>query len=135
MNSNLNNIYYGIGRRKEATARIYLKEGTGNIKVNEKELRNYFYMDSDYLEKIIYYPLQLLNKEKNYDILARVVGGGFNAQAESIRLAISRTLLKIFPEQRTLLKSFGLLARNEKHKERRKVGKVKARKSPPFVKR
>src|SRR5215213_11649253 len=104
-----NNYYTGIGRRKEATARVYLKEGQGQAQVRtkegkEKDLKDYFYMEPSLCEKI-FQPLKLFSKEKNYNFFVRVKGGGFHSQAEAIRLGIARVLLKISPEYKTVLKS------------------------------
>jgi small subunit ribosomal protein S9 len=137
---NNNNIYYlGIGRRKEATARVYLKEGCGQAKVRisnrkEKELKDYFYMEPSLCADICQ-PLKLFNKEKNYDLLIRVGGSGFHSQAEAIRLGVARALLKISPEYKTVLKSFSLLTRDARRVERKKVGLKKARRAPQFSKR
>jgi len=128
------NYYIGVGRRKEATARVYLKEGVGKSEVNKKSLLDYFYMEPSLCEDI-YHPLKLFNKEKEYDLLVRVKGSGFHSQAEAIRLGIARALLKISPEYRATLKSFSLLKQDSRKPERKKIGKKKSRKSPQFSKR
>ena len=129
-----NNYYIGVGRRKEATARVYLKEGTGKAEVNKRSLNDYFYMETS-LSEDIYQPLKLFNKEKDYDLLVRVKGSGFHSQAEAIRLGIARALLKISPEYKTTLKSFSLLTRDARKVERKKIGFKKARKKEQFSKR
>nr|CAG8441150.1 6555_t:CDS:2 [Entrophospora candida] len=102
------NYFIGVGRDKEATARVYLKEGTGQAKVRtkdgkEKDLKDYFYMEP-FLCKDIYQPLKLFSKEKDYDLLIRVRGSGFHSQADAIRLGLARALLKVSPEYRTTLR-------------------------------
>src|SRR5687767_5018886 len=129
-----NNYYTGTGRRKEATARVHLKEGTGRATVNKKELKDYFYMDP-FLPMDIYQPLKLFNKEKDYDLLIRVKGSGFHSQAEAIRLGIARALLKVSPDYKTTLRSFSLLTRDPRRVERKKVGLKKARKKTQYSKR
>jgi len=140
-----NNIFYiGVGRCKRATATLFLKEGTGNFKINRKNskkkssgmlINDYFYMNS-FLCDEIFLPLKIFNKEKNFDFKVRVKGGGFSSQSLAIRLALSSAILKIFPEYRSTLKSFSLLNKNiKKKKERKKIGLKKARKAPQFSKR
>jgi len=129
-----NNYYIGVGRRKEATARVYLKEGTGKAQVNKKNLTDYFYMEPSLSEEI-YQPLKLFNKEKDYDLLVRVKGSGFHSQAEAIRLGVAKALLKISPEYKITLKSFSLLTRDARKVERKKVGLKKSRKKTQFSKR
>jgi small subunit ribosomal protein S9 len=133
------NYYIGVGRRKEATARVYLKEGKGQSLIRtkggkEKDLKDYFYMEPS-LREDIYQPLKLFNKENDYDLLVRVKGSGFHSQAEAIRLGIARALLKISPEYKTTLKSFSLLTRDARKVERKKIGFKKARKKTQFSKR
>ena len=134
-----NNYYIGVGRRKEATARVYLKEGSGKAQVRtkngkEKELKDYFYMEPSLCEDI-YQPLKLFSKEKDYDLLVRVKGSGFHSQAEAIKLGVARSLLKVSPEYRITLKSFSLLTRDARKVERKKIGFKKARKKEQYSKR
>src|SRR3954451_17694664 len=134
-----NNYYIGVGRRKEATARVYLKEGTGEGKIRtrngkEKEFKDYFYMEPSLCEEI-YQPLKLFNKEKDYDLIVRVKGSGFHSQAEAIRLGVARAWLKVSPEYKTTLKSFSLLTQDARRVERKKIGFKKARKKTQFSKR
>ena len=134
-----NNYYIGVGRRKEATARVYLKEGKGQTQVRtkhgkEKKLEDYFYMEPS-LCKDIFKPLKIFNKEKDYDLIVRVKGSGFHSQAEAIRLGVARALLKVSSEYKTTLKSFSLLTRDARRVERKKVGFKKARKKTQFSKR
>src|SRR5436305_2996287 len=129
-----NNYYIGVGRRKEAVARVYLKEGKGKNEVNKKAFSDYFYMEPSLCEDI-YQPLKVFNKEKDYDLLVRVRGSGFHSQAEAIRLGVARALLKVSSEYKTTLKSFSLLTRDARRVERKKVGFKKARKKTQFSKR
>jgi len=135
---NNNNYHLGVGRRKEATARVYLKEGNGEGQVRTdkgvKALRDYFYMEPSLCENI-YQPLKLFSKEKDYDLVVRVKGSGFHSQAEAIRLGVARALLKISPDYKTTLKNFGFLTRDARKVERKKVGFKKARKKEQFSKR
>src|SRR3954453_20647428 len=135
----INNYYIGVGRRKEATARVYLKEGKGQVQVRtkhgkEKKLEDYFYMEPSLCEDI-FKPLKIFNKEKDYDLIVRVKGSGFHSQAEAIRLGVARALLKVSSEYKTTLKSFSLLTRDSRRVERKKVGFKKARKKTQFSKR
>lgn len=124
-----------VGRRKEATARVYLQEGSGNIVVNKKLAENYFFMDK-FLIDLVKKPLKLFNKENDYDLNIIVRGGGFSAQAEAALLGVSRILLKISPEDyKFTLRQNKCLTRDFRSKERRKPGLLKARKRYPFVKR
>src|SRR4051794_10232079 len=135
---NNNNYYIGVGRRKEATARVYLKAGQGQAQVRtndgkEKDLKDYFYMEPSLCEDI-FKPLKLFNKEKEYDLLVRVKGSGFHAQAEAIRLGVAQAVLKISPEYKTTLASFFLLTRDARRVEPKKIGFKKARKKTQFSK-
>ncbi len=122
-----------VGRRKSAIARVYLGEGKGNITINKKDYKNYFpqikYQDT------VEQPLKLLGAEKKYDILVNVNGGGLTGQAEALRLAISRALVKINPEDRNVLKTNNCLRRDPRQVERKKPGQPKARKKFQFSKR
>ena len=122
-----------IGRRKTAVARIYLSEGKGNITVNNKEYDKYFTTDT--LQYKILQPLNLTDNADAFDIKAKVFGGGVTGQAEAIRLAISRALIAIDEENRSLLKPHGLLTRDPRMVERKKFGQKKARKKFQFSKR
>lgn len=123
-----------IGRRKEAVAHLIAVPGEGKVTINDKESSDFFFMDKS-LTVLIKKPFLLLNKEKDYDLQIKVKSGGFSAQAQAIVLAGARFLVKNFPDSRLLFKSHGLLTRDNRHKERRKPGLLKARKRPPFVKR
>ncbi|CAG8484906.1 3354_t:CDS:2 [Racocetra persica] len=112
----MNDNYNGLGRRKEANARVYLKEGTGQARIRtsngkEKSLHDYFYMEPSLCEDILR-PLKLFNKENDFDFFARVKGSGSQSQAGAIRLALARALLKVSPEYKITLKNFSLLTRD-----------------------
>ena len=124
---------HAIGRRKASVARIYLKKGKGNITVNGKDLKDYFPVST--MQYKIEQPFKILNIDKKFDLSISVVGGGNTGQAEAIRLAISRALCDVDSENRTLLKSNGLLTRDSRVVERKKPGQKKARKKFQWVKR
>ena len=122
-----------IGRRKASVARVYLKNGSGNIMINGKDLKDYFPMPN--IQDKVKEPLQILESEGTYDIKINVNGGGFKGQAEAIRLGISRALVKISEDNKPPLKAKKLLTRDARVVERKKYGKPKARKSFQFSKR
>jgi small subunit ribosomal protein S9 len=122
-----------IGRRKSAVARIYVSEGKGNVTVNKRELKEYF--PSSILQYVVLQPLNLLDVQEKYDIKVNLDGGGPSGQAEALRLAISRAMLKIDPESRSELKAAGFLTRDPREVERKKPGQPKARKRFQFSKR
>lgn len=122
-----------IGRRKKAIARIYLKEGKGEIIVNKKDYKEYF--PTGTLQYVVQQPLEVCELLGKYDIMANLDGGGTNGQAEALRLAISRALIEINPELRPPLKAKGLLRRDPRMVERKKPGQPKARKKFQFSKR
>lgn len=126
-------IINAIGRRKTAVARIYLREGKGTITVNNRDYKEYFSLPT--LHYIIQQPFELTNTASKYDIHVLLDGGGITGQAEALRLAISRALVKIDPEYRTSLKPKGLLRRDPRMVERKKYGQKKARKRFQFSKR
>jgi len=121
------------GRRKKAIARVFLKDGKGDIIINKRELNNYFPLST--LQYKVMQPLTLTDNEKAYDIMVTVKGGGIKGQAEAIRLAISKALTEIDPEYRLILKPEGLLTRDPRMVERKKFGQKKARKKYQFSKR
>tara|TARA_B100001113_G_scaffold96347_1_gene77239 strand:- start:110 stop:490 length:381 start_codon:yes stop_codon:yes gene_type:complete len=121
------------GRRKEATAVVRLSKGKGNVTVNKKNIDDYF--GRDVAKMIVRQPLVLTKTSENYDVDAKVQGGGSFGQAGAIRLAISKALLEENPDFRADLKKAGYLTRDSRVKERKKVGLKKARKSPQFSKR
>jgi len=122
-----------IGRRKTAVARIYLSEGKGKITVNDRTFEDYFTTDT--LKYKVMQPLNLTDQASSFDIKAKVFGGGTTGQAEAIRLAITRALVEIDEETRTVLKPEGLLTRDPRMVERKKFGQKKARKKFQFSKR
>lgn len=122
-----------LGRRKAAVARVFVKEGNGVITINKKELANYF--PSGILQFIVKQPLSKLGVLEKYDIKVNLDGGGFKGQAEALRLAISRALVKINPEDKPALKAEGFMTRDPRTVERKKPGQPKARKRFQFSKR
>ncbi|EMT38409.1 SSU ribosomal protein S9P [Thermoanaerobacter thermohydrosulfuricus] len=125
--------YYGTGRRKEAVARVRLMPGKGNIIINNKQLDEYFTLDT--LKYTVKQPLILTETIDKFDVYAKVSGGGFTGQAGAVRLGIARALVKADSELRPILKKAGFLTRDPRMKERRKYGLKKARKAPQFSKR
>lgn len=126
-------IINALGRRKSAIARIYLKEGKGDITINNRDYTEYFPQKT--LQYVVKQPLNILDVEGQYDIKVNLDGGGINGQAEALRLAISRALVKIDPECKTELRKVGLMTRDPREVERKKPGQPKARKRFQFSKR
>ncbi len=126
-------VVKALGRRKTAIARIYLKEGDGKILINKRDFREFF--PTAILHYVVEQPLQLTENLGKYDIKVNLAGGGITGQAEALRLAISRALIKIDPEYRPILKENGLLKRDPRMVERKKPGQPKARKKFQFSKR
>ncbi len=122
-----------LGRRKKAIARIYLKLGSGQITVNNREYKEYFPLAT--LQYVVTQPLHVVQLDGQFDIKANLDGGGISGQAEALRLAISRALVEMNPEHRSVLKSLGLLRRDPRMVERKKPGQPKARKRFQFSKR
>jgi small subunit ribosomal protein S9 len=125
--------YYGTGRRKTSTARVFLRPGTGAIKVNHKAFDAFFTTEA--LRTIIRQPLTLTETADKFDILATVAGGGVSGQAGAVRLGIARALVGYNLELRKKLKDEGLLTRDARAKERKKYGMAGARKRFQFSKR
>jgi small subunit ribosomal protein S9 len=125
--------FYGTGRRKTATARVFLRPGSGSVKVNGREIESYF--PSDILRMVVRQPLVLTDTAEKFDVVATVEGGGFAGQAGAVRHGISRALLEVDGELRERLKSAGLLTRDPRKKERKKYGQPGARKRFQFSKR
>ena len=126
--------FLGTGRRKSSIARVRLTDGTGKITVNGKDLNEYF--GEETLRVIVKQPLTVTNTEGKYDVVAKVVGGGFSGQAGAVRHGIARALNEANREEyRPILKSNGLLTRDSRMKERKKYGLKKARKDPQYSKR
>ncbi|MBK8808800.1 MAG: 30S ribosomal protein S9 [Bacteroidales bacterium] len=126
-------VVNALGRRKTAVARIYVKEGSGIINVNNKEYKEYFPQET--LQYIVKQPLTALDKDGKYDIKVNLDGGGYKGQAEALRLAISRAMVKIDIESKSPLRKLGLLTRDQREVERKKPGQKKARKRFQFSKR
>jgi|TARA_Y200000002_G_scaffold141431_1_gene116785 small subunit ribosomal protein S9 len=126
-------VIHTIGRRKTSVARLYLSKGKGSITVNKKNYNEFFTTAT--LQYKITQPLALTGNQANYALTVTVKGGGYNGQAEAVRLAISRALCKIDEENRSVLKSEGLLTRDPRMVERKKFGQKKARKKHQFSKR
>ena len=125
--------YYGTGRRKTSTARVFLRPGTGVITVNHREFADFF--PTAVLRTEIKQPLQLTDTVDKFDVLATVAGGGIAGQAGAVRLGISRALCEYNLELRPTLKKEGLLTRDARAKERKKYGLAGARKRFQFSKR
>ena len=122
-----------LGRRKAAVARVYLTEGTGQITIDKRPLDVYF--PSSILQYVVKQPLKALDCEEKYDIYAHLDGGGYKGQAEALRLAIARALVKINPEDKAVLRAEGFMTRDPRAVERKKPGQPKARKRFQFSKR
>ena len=121
------------GRRKSSIARVYIKEGTGKIVINKKDITEYF--PSSILQYVVKQPLSTLDAVEKYDIKANLVGGGFTGQSQALRLAIARALVKINPEDKSALRKEGFMTRDPRVVERKKPGRPKARKRFQFSKR
>jgi small subunit ribosomal protein S9 len=126
--------YIGTGRRKSAIARVRLVPGTGEIKINGRTADDYLQFSPAYLT-VVKAPLETLGLEQEYDLIAKVEGGGLTGQADAIRLGVARALCQLDPDNRKPLKIEGYLTRDPRAKERRKYGLKKARKAPQFSKR
>lgn len=127
------NEHYGTGKRKEAIARVFLRPGTGNIKVNGRTLDQYF--PTTVLRNVVRQPLVLTETADKFDALINVDGGGVSGQAGAVRHGLARALLKWNPELRKGLRSAGFLTRDPRSKERKKYGQKGARKRFQFSKR
>ncbi len=121
------------GRRKEAVARVRLREGTGTITVNSRALEDYF--PSPTHRMIIVEPLKVAGVDEQYDVDVTMHGGGITGQAGALRMAIARSIVEVDPEQRGKLKKAGFLTRDAREKEAKKYGLKKARKAPQYSKR
>jgi small subunit ribosomal protein S9 len=122
-----------IGRRKTAVARAYLSSGKGEIKVNNRDFKEYF--PSEVLQIIVKQPLVTTEQNDNFNISINVFGGGLSGQAEAIRLSIARALVELDQESRPVLKAEGFLTRDSRMVERKKYGRRKARRAFQFSKR
>jgi small subunit ribosomal protein S9 len=125
--------YYGTGRRKTSTARVYLRPGSGKIVVNKREFDSYF--PNEALRMIIRQPLRLTETVEKFDILVNVLGGGQAGQAGAVRHGITRALMEFNADLRPALKKAGLVTRDPRQKERKKYGQKGARARFQFSKR
>jgi len=125
--------HYGTGRRKTATARVFLRAGTGNVKVNNKTLEQYFFDETHRM--IVKQPLQASDTLSKFDLVVNVEGGGMRGQAGAIQHGIARALVDFSAELRQVLKKAGFLTRDPRMKERKKYGQPGARKRFQFSKR
>ncbi len=127
-------FFYGTGRRKSSVARVRLYKGTGKVVINNREIDDYFGLDT--LKLIVRQPLELTGLTDRFDVICSVIGGGVTGQAGAIRHGIARALLQYDAENlRPMLKSAGFLTRDPRMKERKKYGLKKARRAPQFSKR
>ena len=124
----------GLGKRKQATARVFLIPGEGNLIINKVPGTKYLQYNDSYLNTV-WAPLQVLNLEKQFNIVALTHGGGLTGQTEAIQLGVARQLCKLDSQNRAILKPFGFLTRDSRIKERKKYGLRKARKAPQYSKR
>lgn len=125
--------HIGVGRRKTSVARVYLRPGKGEIKINHRGIESYFPLP--WRRSMVMSPLEVTNMTGQYDIVANVRGGGLTGQAEAIQLGIARALLQVNEEYRGVLRSKDLLTRDPRAVERKKYGQPKARKRFQFSKR
>jgi small subunit ribosomal protein S9 len=126
--------YEGIGRRKQASARVRLfPGGTGNFIINDKPGEDYLPREGDV--DIMLAPLRAVGQDKAYNITVKVKGGGITGQTDAIKLGVARALLKVNPEFRSALRKSGFLTRDPRAKERKKPGLKRARKAPTYTKR
>jgi small subunit ribosomal protein S9 len=127
-------LYSGLGKRKTSVAKVYLKEGSGIIKINEKSVEDFFAGAAEDRD-MIKTPLILLNMTNKYDVVVKVRGGGVSSQLDAIKLAIAKAFSSLNSEYRKILSKNSLLRRDSRIKERRKYGLRKARKAPQYSKR
>jgi len=125
--------YYGTGRRKSSVARVFLRPGTGKMTVNGRDIKDFFARETDLM--IINQPLEATQMEGKFDAYITVKGGGTTGQAGAIRLGIARALVEYNESNRPILRARGLLTRDAREVERKKVGLHKARRRPQFSKR
>ena len=125
--------FYGTGRRKQATARVFLRTGTGNITINSRPIENFF--GREVARMIVRQPLELVDMTSKFDVNVTVSGGGSFGQAGAIRHGITRALMEYDEGLRQSLRQAGFVTRDAREKERKKVGLRKARKRPQYSKR
>lgn len=134
----VNGAFHAVGRRKSATARVYLSEGGGELLVNGRPAEQYFSArlnTTEFLEKRLKQPFYVTGTLGKYDVKARVRGGGFTGQLEALRLGIARALVGVTDEYKLPLRQAGLLTRDAREVERKKINRRKARKSEQYSKR
>lgn len=124
----------GLGKRKQAIARVFLVPGEGKLRINKISGNKYLQYNDTYLNSV-WAPLKELKLESQFDIISLVKGGGLTGQAEAIQLGVARQLCQINEQNRRFLKPFGFLTRDSRIKERKKYGLRKARKAPQYSKR
>ena len=129
----IGNYYYGTGRRKTSVARVFIKQGTGRIVVNDKPVDTFFSRDTGRM--VVRQPLVLTGHEQTFDIMVNVSGGGESGQAGAVRHGIARALLTVDTNLRPILKAEGLLTRDPRMRERKKYGQPGARKRFQYSKR
>lgn len=129
----MKSYFYGTGRRKKSVARVRLIAGNGNVTINGRNIDEYFGLET--LKVIVNQPLTVTELGSKYDVIAKVVGGGFTGQAGAIRHGLARALVQSNEELRPTLKKAGFLTRDPRMKERKKYGLKKARRAPQFSKR
>jgi len=125
--------FYGTGRRKKSVARVRLVPGTGVITINDRDIEEYFGLDT--LKLVVNQPFGVTNTVGKFDIICRVNGGGFSGQAGAIRHGVAKALLQADANYRAALKKAGFLTRDPRMKERKKYGLKAARRAPQFSKR
>ncbi|NCN43224.1 MAG: 30S ribosomal protein S9 [Piscirickettsiaceae bacterium CG_4_9_14_3_um_filter_43_564] len=125
--------YYGTGRRKSSVARVFMRAGSGKITVNGRDVADYFARETDLM--VINQPLEATENVDKFDVTITVLGGGTTGQAGAVRHGISRALVVFSEENRSALRQRGLLTRDARKVERKKVGFRKARRRPQFSKR
>ena len=126
-------VINALGRRKAAVARVFVREGSGKIVINKRELENYF--PSQILQFVVKQPLTTLDVIEKYDIMINLDGGGIKGQAEAARLGIARALVKINPDDKSALRAEGFMTRDPRVVERKKPGQPGARRKFQFSKR
>jgi small subunit ribosomal protein S9 len=127
------NQYYGTGRRKSSTARVFLKAGSGKITINKRDINEYFGRETACM--VVRQPLELIDATEKFDVNITVKGGGTTGQSGAIRLGLTRALMQYDESLRSELRSAGFVTRDARVVERKKVGLHKARKRPQFSKR
>ena len=129
----IGNYNYGTGRRKSAVARVFIKRGTGKIVINGRDLNDFFKRETGRM--IVMQPLQLTENTETFDIMVNVVGGGESGQAGAVRHGITRALIDYDANLKSVLSNAGLVTRDAREVERKKVGLKKARRAKQFSKR